>query len=295
MTSPTTEPRARGAEPGVRGGMIGVRDGLATLGPDALALRTALDMRFETWGHRAGAHSVAYPPLLAVDDLAGVDYFANFPHLGLLASGLAPEAVEAGYPGEGPLDAVPAGRLGPARHVLPPAACYSAYFDLAGERLDGPQRITTIASCFRREPHLDGLRRLYGFSMREIVCVGGHDDVVDHLARLKHVVLEFAAELGLPLTVETAGDPFFDPDGARAVSQRLFPVKEEFVFDGTPAVASVNFHRNFFGERCDIRAADGEPAYTGCVAFGLERWISALGDHFGLDPAELTERIVDVP
>jgi hypothetical protein len=62
--------------------------------------------------------------------------------------------------------------------------------------------------------------------------------------------------------------------------QKLFPTKEEFLYDGKLAIASVNFHRNFFGERCDIRLPDGSAAFTGCVAFGLERWLSALGDLF---------------
>ena len=73
--------------------------------------------------------------------------------------------------------------------------------------------------------------------------------------------------------------------------QQLFPVKEEFVYNGSLAIASVNFHRNFFGERLDIRTGDGAYAFSGCVAFGLERWISALGDHFGEGSAALRERI----
>jgi hypothetical protein len=83
------------------------------------------------------------------------------------------------------------------------------------------------------------------------------------------------------VTVETATDPFFDPNGARTVMQKLFPVKEEFLFGGDLAIASVNFHRNFFGEKCRIGRPDGSAAYTGCVAFGIERWLAALGEHFG--------------
>lgn len=271
------------------------RDGLVTLGPDALALHAALDARFESWGRQEGAVPVGYPPLLTVPDLTQVDYFANFPHLAMLAGGISPEALESGYPGETQPASVPGDRLTPAGHVLPPAACYSVYFDLAGERLDdGPRRVTTVATCFRREDHFDELRRLLGFTMREIVCVGDRDSVLAHLTHFKARVLEYLTEIGLPIEVQTATDPFFDPNGARALSQKLFPVKEEFTYDGSLAIASVNFHRNFFGERCDIRTADGESAFTGCVAFGLERWLSALGDHFGAGPAALLERINDV-
>ncbi|GAA2573770.1 hypothetical protein SMC26_35655 [Actinomadura fulvescens] len=294
MTSPTTEART-GAAPTAWDTGLKVQDGLATLGPDALALRSALDARFAAWGEAGGARAMAYPPLMAAADLAKVDYFANFPHLGMLAGGLSREAIESGYPGEEPVDSVPGGRLAAAAHVLPPAACYGVYFDLAGERLDdGARRVTTVATCFRREDHFDGLRRLRGFTMREIVCVGDRDSVLAHLGHFKQLLLDHVAALGLPLEVEAATDPFFDPNGARALSQKLFPVKEEFVYGGSLAIASVNFHRNFFGERCAIGTGDGEPAYTGCVAFGLERWLSALGDHFGDDPAALLQRINSV-
>ena len=49
------------------------------------------------------------------------------------------------------------------------------------------------------------------------------------------------------------------------------------------AIASLNFHRTFFGERFDIRHPAGDPVCTGCVAFGLERWLYACIREFGLD------------
>jgi len=274
-------------------GRPSVREGLVTLGPAALALKSTLDATFDGWGRQDGARPMAYPPLMAVADLNRVDYFTNFPHLAVLAGGLRAQAVAAGFPGEGPVEEVPDQHLLPARYVLPPAACYSVYFDLAGQSLaDTPRRISTVATCFRREDHFDGLRRLLGFTMREIVCVGGREDVLAHLAHYRGRLVEFAARLGLPVEVRPASDPFFDAGGARALMQRLFPVKEEFVYNGSLAIASVNFHRNFFGERLDIRTAgDGSYAFSGCVAFGLERWISALGDHFGEGPDALRVRI----
>lgn len=116
--------------------------------------------------------------------------------------------------------------------------------------------------------------------MREIVCIGSLDAVQDHLSSFKQQILNFTMEIGLPLEVQVASDPFYQPQGSKAMMQKNFPVKEEFVYGGSVAIASVNFHRNFFGERCDIRTADGQPAFSGCVAFGLERWFHALFDHF---------------
>lgn len=250
-------------------------DGRATLGPDALAVRAELDRRFAGWGRSLGAVPMAYPGVLSVEEMVPLDSFANFPHLASVVGGLRSGPPPAGRP-----DLSPANLTEPG-HALPSAACYAAYLDLRGSTLAGPRLVTTVADCFRREDHYDGLRRLYGFTMREVVCVGPREAVLDLLSTGKARVRAFADALGLPYEVAAATDPFFDPSGARTLMQKLFPVKEEFLAGGDLAVASVNFHRNFFGERCAIRLPSGEPAFTGCVAFGLERWLAVLGARYG--------------
>jgi seryl-tRNA synthetase len=265
-------------------------DGRATLGPHATGLLHALDANFAAWGAELGAHAMTYPPLMSVADLAGLDYFDNFPHLASVVAGLHPETYGTGLGAIAPRGAarpeVAPQAMAPASHALPSAACYSSYLALRGTSLGSePLRITTRATCFRREPAYDGLRRLHGFTMREIICIGSREQVLDQLAALKQRVSRFLVQLDLDFDVDVAEDPFFDPNGARSVMQRLFPVKEEFLVDGGLAIASVNFHRNFFGERCSITLPDGSPGFTGCVAFGLERWLAALAVRFG-DEAE---------
>ena len=87
------------------------------------------------------------------------------------------------------------------------------------------------------------------------------------------------AQLGIRADCEEANDPFFDSGSPVARLSALTPTKRELVFDGH-AVSSLNYHRNYFGEKFEIRL-NGEFAHTSCVAFGLERWISMLKDHFG--------------
>jgi hypothetical protein len=256
-----------------------VRGGLATAGPEVIDLRAALEERFLGWAADCAAAQRLYPALTRVADLSRIDYFKNFPHLAIIGSSLTGEAARRfgeTEPAAARRDEISRDDLADAGYALPSAACYNIYFDLAGTRLAGTERITTVATCFRREDHYDGLRRLLGFTMREIVCVGTRDDVLDHLGAFKKTVSSFLAQLDLPVSIETASDPFFEAGGRRALMNQLFPTKEEFVFDASLAIGSMNFHRNFFGERCDIRTADGEYAYTGCVAFGIERWIAAL-------------------
>ena len=260
-----------------------VMNGLATLEPDALSIVRLLERRIAAWAAEIGAKEYSYPPLQRVEDLSRIDYFLNFPHLGTLATRIHKEHLTTSYGTQRALRSICCEHLGDAEYALPSAACYSVYFDLENARLNEPVYVTTIARCFRNEDAYTNLSRLWGFQMRELVCLGHTAAVQAHLKNFRVKIKEFTERLGLPTEVSLATDPFFDRSSPRAAMQHIFPVKEEFVYGGTVAIASINFHRNFFGERCHILTADGEHAFTGCVAFGIERWIHALNDHFNGD------------
>jgi seryl-tRNA synthetase len=49
---------------------------------------------------------------------------------------------------------------------------------------------------------------------------------------------------------------------------------------------SFNYHRDHFGTVWGIRDSGGEPAHTGCVAFGIDRLAVALFSNHGLDTAK---------
>ncbi|MDG6106648.1 hypothetical protein Daura_28780 [Dactylosporangium aurantiacum] len=253
--------------------------GLPVLSPPETALLRRLDGVFEGWGTQAGAQSMIMPPLLPVASLARLDFYDNFPHQAVVAAALD---LSKGRPGaDGPPAEFAGAALEPARLALPSAACFAVYLSMEGARLAQDTTVTVLGRCFRREEHYEQLRRLLGFHMREVVALGSREFVTGHLARFEGHVAAFLTALGLPFTKEAATDPFYDRGGQRALLQRLSPVKHEFVVDGL-AIASLNVHRNFFGERCDIRHGDAaEPVFTGCAAFGLERWLSVLHRRFG--------------
>ena len=51
----------------------------------------------------------------------------------------------------------------------------------------------------------------------------------------------------------------------------------------TMAVGSFNYHEDFFGDRFGIQTADGSRVHTGCIAFGLERFVHAVLLQLGVD------------
>jgi seryl-tRNA synthetase len=271
--------------------LLNVRQGLATLGPEAIQIRDLLEARFLGWAAECGAVRMLFPPLMSVEDLNNLDYFRNFPHLALVVSRIREENLQDDYIAGPSVKSISNSHLTASEYVLPSAACYNVYIHLRDSTLEKPTYITTVASCFRNEVEYKGLQRLWGFSMREIVCIGPIEAVQSHLESFKQRILHFANQIELPLNIQVATDPFYQTQSARTLMQQLFPVKEEFVYGDSVAIASVNFHRNFFGERCGIKTSNEQAAFSGCVAFGIERWIHALLEHFRGDVDFITKTI----
>ncbi|MFD3661885.1 hypothetical protein ACFWVF_15005 [Streptomyces sp. NPDC058659] len=258
----------------------GTTRGLPSLGPEGTRLLRLLDDTFESWGVAAGARPMTMPPLLPAADLAKLDYYDNFPHQAVVAAPLDLER-RATTPFSADTGCFPSDALEPAALGLPSASCYAVYLDHQGTQVADDTLVTICSWCFRKETHYEGMRRQLGFRMREIVAIGAREHAEAHLADFTDRIQAFATALDLPLRKEAACDPFFDKGGSKALLQRLTPVKYEFLYEDL-AIASVNTHRNFFGDRCDITLeSTGGPAFTSCVAFGLERWLSALTRRHG--------------
>jgi seryl-tRNA synthetase len=271
-----------------RAGLTWRDDGQAILAGPALALADACDRAFLALADHWGAQEERHPPFVAAAPLDRLDYFRSFPHLATFPVCLDDdEGNLAAFTGRDPVGGdgtVELTRTRPPREVLTPAACYQLYVHHAGARLERPVCLTVRNTCFRREVEYRPLQRQWAFQMREIVCLGNREEVADFLGRTREMVDGLVAALGLRVAWEAATDPFFRPtENARYLLQRVMPTKHELVYDGRLAIGSVNLHHDHFGATFDLRR-DGMPATTGCVAFGIERWLYALVDQFGPDP-----------
>jgi seryl-tRNA synthetase len=212
---------------------------------------------------QAAAHSavVVDPPfLLSRDFLNRVEFLSSFPRR-----------------------AVPAGRGG---LVLPPATCYRLFQALQDTALAEPVVATLTGPCLRREPRYDEGRRR-AFTMKEVVFLGGEDRMTELRDALGGASLDLAKNLGLEARLAEAEDAFFaEPGRAKRLLQRLLQLKVELVAPvaGAPLpIASFNLHQDFFGTRLGI-SLDGVPAWSGCAAWGIERWRLALEERWGKEP-----------
>lgn len=265
-----------------RGELWESASGLVNLRGDALALVRRLERLFALIAAEGGFDEWSLAPGLPMETLARAQYFESFPQWLTAAGHLSDDAValEAVARSDDPARAA-AGAMGPSELALPPALCYQTYDALAGTTVE-TVRMTAHGACWRWEG--DGLRTLergWAFTMREMVHVGSSADVKSFRAQMAERTERLARSLGLESETVAATDPFFAPTArGRALLQQVKGLKTELRLNlgggNSVAAASFNDHERFFGERFDIHLADGEPASSGCAAFGVERWALAF-------------------
>jgi seryl-tRNA synthetase/acyl carrier protein len=292
--------------------------GQAALSGLALDVFVAVDRTVARWASSLGATEHRYPSLIDLRVLERAGQIESFPqHLtvashperiaqatqspAVIPSGAAKRRSRgiAAIPVEGPLvrdhgdsstpqpSAAPLGMT----TALAPAVCYHAYPEWEGKTLGPvPEVLTAVGRCYRYEGgnHVP-LERLWDFTMREIIILGTRDQVEELRQSLVRHVSELVATLELDATIDAATDPFFTAgDEGRRLMQQAGALKHELMLtvanNGRAiAAASFNNHHDYFGTRFGISLAGGSPAHSGCVAFGLERWVLALLAQHGVN------------
>jgi len=284
-----------------RGWIVDLGPGRVSLRGPALAVVRALDDDCARIARSLGASDESHPALLPSHVLARCGYFASFPHTVSLVTHLAEnyDAIErfrAANVGAGELVQPPPESVAPFASCLLPALCYAVYAAREGSTIDDPLSVVTTAGrCYRYESrNLSGIERLWEFGMREVVFLGEADHVARTRMRLLEAVVDQLERWALDGTIESANDPFFPAARAeRAWWQRSGDRKLELRLPiglgagGTPravACASFNLHERFFGAAFRIASTYGDAIASGCVGWGMERWMLACFAQHGFDP-----------
>jgi seryl-tRNA synthetase len=231
-----------------------------------------------------------FPPVMSRAQLETSGYLKSFPNLLGCVSCLEGsereirQTVGRFVEGEPWTDALAAADL-----VLTPASCYPIYAIAAtqGSVAAGGWTFDVGCECFRREPSQD-LDRLQSFRMREFVHVGSPEQVKAFREAWLRRAQILADDLGLAYSVDLANDAFFGRGASFiAASQREQSLKFELLVpvisnDRPTACMSFNYHQDHFGAAWDLKQQNGQPAHTGCVAFGIDRLALALFVRHGL-------------
>ena len=173
--------------------------------------------------------------------------------------------------------------IGVTNKYLTPAACLHVYPMLEGEECMANKVITTRARVYRYEgENFNGLTRLWDFTVRELVFVGDREYVSKMLEEIKVKALSFAQKITGQAKISAANDHFY-PSKENMIKikmqqvnpfkfELLIPIKGEEV-----AVASFNYHDTHFSKPFNFE--NNNKIVTGCIGFGLERWVAACKEY----------------
>lgn len=290
-------------------------DGVHFLGTGQVALSGVplrlfqyFDRVFESFGAPWQAQPLRTPTLIPSAVLSRCDYFRSFPQNVTFAAHLRedPKLIHEFRVRHQHLDDIDGGALADMERpeaCLSPAVCYHVYHLLQQQTLSAEGLVYGICGkCFRYESsNISDLRRLWDFTMREVVFVDGRENVLQHRERSITMMTEFLESHQLAGEIRTASDPFFiAPD---AVSKTYFQLSSESKFEVSlllpggerTAVGSHNYHSDFFGRAFGTSVEGAGPMHSVCVAFGLERWVHAFLRQHGAEPAAWPDVVRSAP
>jgi seryl-tRNA synthetase len=254
--------------------------------------------QFLALARRYGADEHHYPVMLPMEVLAELQYLTHFPNQVTFCSHLPEElpvleAVAREAPAHG-FRLAPGIPLAAPECVLQPAVCLPCYRQYRDTVLPAATSfaVTMQNHVFRFEgDNFRSLRRLWDFSVRDVVFFGPHDTLAARRQAVMEESMALCRALGLGGRMQLANDPFFVSSSRdKRVYQRMGEVKYELIIPSGPgaeelAVSSFNLHRTFYTGIYRITFADGAPAESACMGFGLERWVYAFLHQHGGDPS----------
>lgn len=290
--------------PGAR--MLGT--GQVALQGLSLALFRYFDRVFERFGEPWQPIAVQTPTLMPSTMLAKCDYFRSFPQYVTFATHIREDFesiadFRARHQKLDDLDDRALGNMVTPDACLSPAVCYHVYHMHADSEIAGQGQAFSVAGkCFRFEStNMRDLRRLWDFTMRELVFAGTRDWVLEQRDIAIKRFVPILESFGVAAEIRTASDPFFiAPDAAaKTYFQLSSETKFEMAIELAPgdfmAVGSFNYHTDFFGKAFTVKDGDGGPMHSVCVAFGLERWVHGFIAQHGTNPAKWPEAVRTAP
>ncbi len=282
---------------------------VAYSGPVLKLAKLINDKSGELYASAFGAKDSHFPAMIDADTLHKCGYFDSHPNAVTFVGNVIEDfdAIEEFRRA----NSCSEGALMPAHdhiHIdgmcLNPAACFPCYPTLTGQNFEEGKCYTWLGRVFRYESrNINGLDRLYEFNVRELVFVGNEEYVRSCRAKALPIVEELAAFIDIDCQVQTATDPFFATvSAAKKFWQAAQEVKNEIKIpalgnDGSQkmlACGSINLHGNFFGKRFGFTCENGEPAQTGCVGLGIERWVLAAFTQHGFDEKRWPEAVRNI-
>lgn len=182
--------------------------------------------------------------------------------------------------------------------ALSPSACFHTYLEHENTVLNSNSVYTFCQSVFRNEGRFNfsEIGRLMDYHVREIVMIGSSDFVSTVRQEFLNKLVAIMTDWGLCFSVNIAADPFVMPKiqkykKIQKIEKSKYEIKLNCNSNHKISVASFNLHGSAFTEPFNIKVKNNDDTVTGCIGFGIERWVLAFICQYGVAPSKWPEEI----
>ena len=181
---------------------------------------------------------------------------------------------------------------------LSPSACFHTYLEYNNEELENNTVITFNQNVFRNEGRFcwDDYGRLMDYHVREIVLIGSSEFVVETRNAIIRDIKNLIEDQGILAEFSTASDPFIVPVMQKYKKMQIqekskYELKLYCSDTKELACASFNLHGEAFTHPFNINVIGEKPTVSGCIGFGIERWVLSYLAQFGTNPVKWNLKI----
>lgn len=174
-------------------------------------------------------------------------------------------------------------------YALSPSACFHVYEEYKDRNLKRNTIVTFTQSVFRNEGRFNFLEygRMRDYHVKEIVFLGDASFVENSRKLMIENTKKHMQKWCLDSKIMIASDPFVLPrmqkyKKIQAIDRSKYELRMSYGPEEDVSVASFNLHGTAFTHPFNIKVNSME-AVTGCIGYGIERFVLAFLSQYGED------------
>lgn len=272
--------------------------GMYGLNGAAQVLYDFFEELFERIGEKLGGIQKVYPTLLPVEQYVKTGYLKKSPQYAIFCCNVHENLSELLDLQNTVVKGDVTSRFKMPEYALSPSACFHTYIEYENCTLPRNKIVSFTQNVFRNEGRLnyDELGRLRDYHVKEIVFFGDAEFVDATRHKVMEETKQIIIKLNLCGRIEKAYDPFIIPKFQKykkiqMIDMSKYELQLNVSQESSISVASFNLHGSAFTYPFKIKIKNCENPVTGCVGFGLERWVMAFLCQYGCDVREWPEDI----
>lgn len=283
-----------------KGYLYNYEDGLIGMSDVAVFLFEFFDKIFENMALENDAEKKIFPTLLPVEDYQKTGYLKLSPQYAMFCSDIKQDVKSLEKLDEKIINEEINELLCASKYALSPAACLHVYIQHKNTVFLNPKIFTFCQNVFRNEgeEQYSQIGRLRDYHVREIVFIGSHEFVLNKRKVFLEKTEGILKEIGLSYVSKIANDPFILPQlekykKIQIIEKSKIEIQLNIDSQNRISGSSYNLHGTAFSYPFDISVRGVAVTETGCVGFGIERWVIAFLKQFGDCPNNWPSYVYD--